>query len=51
MEETYTKEQLISAMTIYNQNVIDNPDSFEVSGNAETRAKEQIEYLLSLVDE
>lgn len=48
--ETYTKDQLIKAMTQYNQEVIDNPENFERKEiPAEEKANEQIEYLLSLV--
>lgn len=49
--ETYTKEQLIQGMTAYNQHFIDDPDFFTDVENAtaEDRAKNQVEYLLSLI--
>lgn len=52
MEKTYTKEQLIAAQAIYNQNYKDNPEMFGLKSDIiADDAREQIEYLLSLVDE
>jgi hypothetical protein len=49
--ENYTKEQLIAAQTIYNQQVVDNPELFDFEDNSavDEKAEKQINYLLSLV--
>ena len=49
--ETYTKEQLIDAMTKYNQDFEDNPDKFEDHNDWTNREKSenQVEYMISLI--
>lgn len=50
--ETYTKEQLIDAMTKYNQKVIDSPELFQDKRelNANEKAVEQINYLIGIIE-
>lgn len=46
-----TKEELIKAFQIYNQRVIDNAYDFtEITASFET-ATEQVNYLLSIIEE
>lgn len=51
----YTKEQLVAAQIKWNKNAKDNPEHFQQLENflatPEQSATEQIDYLLSLVDE
>ena len=47
----YTKKQLIAAQLKYNKNFVSTPEIFAGSiENTKEYAKEQIEYLLELVD-
>lgn len=50
--ETYTKEQLVEAMTKYNQKFADSPDLFNpnVDWTAEEKAVNQIDYLISIIE-
>ncbi len=48
----YTKTQLIQGMFKWNKEYLDNPDKFgaETITGTKKEAKEQVDYLLSLID-
>ena len=49
--QTYTREQLIKAMDKYNKQFINNPSDFSDITENENSAIEQVDHLLSLVEE
>jgi hypothetical protein len=51
MEKLYTKEQLVKAMKKYNQNYLEDESSFDSINETNECAENQVEYLLSFVEE
>lgn len=47
----YTREQLINAMAKYNKEFLDNPELFDELANPYEDAVEQVDHLISLIDD